>query len=68
VRIKTEVRGALIGDKDIWSTNIDIATVQCDVVLLGIVGKDKEIADAVAHAKAVDGVQRVKSFLRAVRR
>jgi hypothetical protein len=32
------------------------------------VGKDKEIADAVAHAKAVDGVQRVKSFLRAVRR
>ena len=54
----------LIGDKNIWSTNITIRTVQCRVVLLGIVGSKIQINRAINHAKSVQNVRSVKSFLR----
>lgn len=61
--IYTSVKGKLINDKDIWSTNIDIETIQCHVVLLGIVGSKQEKAKAISHAKSVPGVRAVKSYL-----
>ena len=64
VDIYRQLKQALVGDKDIWSTNIEIEIVQCNVVLLGIVGSAKEKAAAEAHAKAIKGVRRVKSYLR----
>jgi hyperosmotically inducible protein len=60
----TKIELALIKDVDIWSTNVDVKTVQCNVVLLGIVGSVKEINKSVAHAESIEGVRRVKSFLR----
>ena len=63
VDIYRKLKQALVGDDNIWSTNIEIEIVQCNVVLLGIVGSAKEKAAAEAHAKAVEGVRRVKSFL-----
>jgi len=60
---KALVKKALIEDKAIWSTNVNVEVVQCRVVLLGIVGSSAEIAKAVAHAKAVPGVREVKSYL-----
>lgn len=62
--IYTSVKSKLVGDGDIWSTNVDIETIQCHVVLLGIVGSKKEITKAIAHAKSVDGVRKVKSYLK----
>lgn len=65
--ITSTVKANLIGDKDIWSTNVDVKTVQCNVVLLGVVGSKKEIDKTIAHAKGVKGVRGIKSFLRSVR-
>jgi hyperosmotically inducible protein len=65
--ITSEVKSKLIGDKEIWSTNVDVKTVQCNVVLLGVVGSKKEIDKAIAHTKSVKGVRGIKSFLRSVR-
>ena len=64
LEINAKIKAELIGDKDIWSTNIDVKAVQCNVVLLGIVGSEKEVAKAVAHAKSVTGVRGVTSYLK----
>jgi hyperosmotically inducible protein len=59
-----KVKAKLVGDKNIWSTNIDVKTMQCTVVLWGLVGSNTEVKKAIAHAKSVKGVKRVKSFLK----
>ena len=61
-RVKVE----LIKDKDIWSTNIEVKGVQCNIVLLGLVGSKQEIDEAIVHAKSVEGVRSVKSYLKVV--
>lgn len=63
--ITAKVKAKLIGDKGIWSTNIDVKTMQCMVVLWGLVGSQEEISKAIAHAKSVEGVKSVKSILKA---
>ena len=54
----------LIGDGDISSTQIEVKALQCNIILLGLVGSSNEINKAIAHAKAVEGVRSVKSYLR----
>lgn len=61
------VRATLIRDEDIRSTNIDIKALQCHIVLLGVVASSKEIDRAITHARGVEGVIRVQSFLEATR-
>jgi hyperosmotically inducible protein len=63
LEIAGKVKAKLVGDKDIWSTNIDIKSIQCQVVLYGLVGSKKEINKVIEHAKSVEGVRGVKSFL-----
>jgi hyperosmotically inducible protein len=58
------VDAKLIADDRIWSTNVDVKAVQCNVVLLGIVGTQQEISRSVAHARSVPGVRSVRSYLR----
>ncbi|MDH3393601.1 MAG: BON domain-containing protein [Desulfobulbaceae bacterium] len=65
--LATKVKTALIKDKEIWATNINVEAVQCHVVLLGIVGTQAEISKAIAHAKGVENVRGVKSYLRLAR-
>ena len=67
LEITAKVNAALIGDGDIWSTNVEVQTVQCNVVLLGLVGSEKEIEKSIVHAKGVEGVRSVKSFLVSVK-
>lgn len=62
-----KVKSALIGDGDVHATNVNTKVVQCNVVLLGIVGSQAEISRAIAHAKDVEGVRSVQSFLTTVR-
>jgi hyperosmotically inducible protein len=67
LELTAKVTGKLIGDADIWSTNVDVKTMQCTVVLWGLVGSKTEIDKAVGHAKSVEGVKAVKSFLKSVK-
>jgi len=64
VAMASKVKTALIKDKDIWATNINVEAVQCHIVLLGIVGSRAQVGKAVAHAKAVEGVRGVTSYLK----
>ena len=63
VTVTAKVKATLIGDKDLKSTQIDVKTVKGHVVLLGIVSTQGEIQRAIAHAKQVEGVQKIKSFV-----
>jgi len=65
LEITARVKAKLIGDKDIWSTNVDVKTVQCNVVLVGLVGSPAEIKKSIAHANEVENVRKVRSFLKA---
>lgn len=64
LEIQARVDSKLIGDTSIWSTNVDVKTVQCNVVLLGIVGSQAEVTKSIAHARSVPGVRSVRSYLR----
>ncbi len=64
LELTIKVKAKLIGDKDIWSTNIDVKTIQCITILWGLVGTKTEINKAISHAKSVKGVAKVKSFLK----
>lgn len=61
--IHTRLKHALVSDKNIWSTNINIETIQCNVLLLGIVGSEQERDAVIAHAKQIVGVRSVKSYI-----
>lgn len=65
--IAGKIKAKLIGDKDIWSTNIDVKSVQCHVVLYGLVASKNKINKAIDHAKSVEGVLSVTSFLTSAR-
>lgn len=65
--LATKVKTALIKDDDIWATNINVEAVQCHIVLLGIVGTQAEINKAIAHARGVQNVRGVQSYLRVAR-
>jgi len=64
LKLFTKVKTELIGDKDISSTQIEVKALQCNIILLGLVGSADEIKKAISHAKAVEGVRSVKSFLK----
>ena len=63
IKLALEVKTKLVADKDVWSTNIDVKSVQCNVVLYGLVASENKIKKAIAHAKSVEDVRSVKSFL-----
>lgn len=62
--LTAKVKGELIKDKAISSTNIEVKAIQCRVVLLGIVGTKEQIQKAIAHAEGAEGVKGVVSFLK----
>ena len=64
LEITAKVKAALIGDKSIWSTNVRVSTMKCQVVLWGTVGTSEEVSKSIKHAKSVEGVKSVKSFLK----
>jgi len=64
LKITAKVKAKLVRDKNIWSTNIDIKTMQCIVVLWGLVGSQEEIQKSIVYAKSIEGVKSVKSLLR----
>ncbi len=63
VAIYAELNKLLIEDPEIWSTNVDTKIIQCNIVLMGVVGSPAEAKRAIAHALSIDA-RSVKSFLR----
>ena len=64
LKLLAKVKKDLIGDGEISSTQIEVKALQCNIILLGLVSSADEINKATAHAKAVEGVRNVKSFLK----
>ncbi|MBG0788903.1 MAG: BON domain-containing protein [Desulfovibrionaceae bacterium] len=64
LEIYGRIKKDLVADGDIWSTNVQIKTVQCNVVLLGIVGSMNEREKIIDYAKKTKGVRSVKSYLK----
>lgn len=64
LKLMAKVRKNLISDGDISSTQIEVKALQCNIILLGLVASADEMSKATAHAKAVEGVRSVKSFLK----
>ena len=61
--ITTKIKAKLIGDMEIKSTQIEVKTIMGHVVLLGIVGSEKERQRAIDYARMVRYVKKVKSFI-----
>jgi len=62
-----KIKALLVEDTTIWSTQVDIKTVQCNVVMLGLV-KSKRDADAIMrHVNSVEGVRTTQNLMRIVR-
>ncbi len=62
--IRGKLEKELVMDDRIWSTNVDVAVVRCNVILMGIVGSQREIDLSIGYAKKIEGVRRVRSYLR----
>jgi len=62
--LEVKVKGYLIADEHIRATNVKVESLQCNIVLLGIVETRREASQAVACAKNVEGVRSVTSYLR----
>ncbi len=57
-------RAAWWQDRDIWSTQVDIKVVQCNVVLLGLVARQRDADAIVGYANAEEGVRTVQNLIR----
>lgn len=66
--MRAKINYELYGSSGVTATNVEMAIVQCDVVLMGVVANQAEIDKAVSLVKGVDGVQNVKSYLRVLRK
>lgn len=62
--IMGKIKARFIGDKELWSRNIDVKSIQCNVVLYGVVASENRINKAIEHSKSVKGVRTVTSFLK----
>ena len=67
-KISTKLRTKLIFDKKIYSTNIHIKTIQCRVILWGVVQNHYSKKQSIKLAKEIKGVKRVKSFIKVKRK
>ena len=61
------IKERLVEDTVVWSTQVDVKVVQCNVVILGLVKSQRDADRIVAHANAVDGVYTVQNFIRIIK-
>ncbi len=62
LKLSTKVTLTLIFDKVISSTQIEGKTLQCRIILLGLVSSAGDINKAIAHVKSVEGVPSERLF------
>lgn len=61
--ISTKLKAALLGDGDIRSANYSVTTVEGVVYLMGTARSQRELDDAISHARNTAGVKRVVSLV-----
>jgi hyperosmotically inducible periplasmic protein len=61
------IKAALVEDTTIWSTQVDVKTVQCNAVILGLVASQRDADKIVRHVNEAEGVRSVQNLLRIVR-
>ncbi|WP_417520136.1 BON domain-containing protein [Minwuia sp.] len=64
VRISNELRAKMVGDADILGINYSIETVSQVVYLIGIAQSQEELDRVIDHARSIDGVKKVESYVR----
>jgi hyperosmotically inducible protein len=68
IALYAKIKATLVEDRDIWSTQVDVKTVQCNAVILGLVGSQREADAVVRHVNDTSGVRTVQNLLRVVKR
>lgn len=63
IEIAYETQARLAADKKIFATNVTVKAIQCQIVLLGVLGSKESILATIDHAKKVSGAKKVQSFL-----
>lgn len=61
-----KIKAELVQDTSIWSTQVDIKVVQCNVVMLGLVNSQRDVSAILAHVNSVEGVRTVQNYIRAL--
>lgn len=62
-----KIKSRLVEDGDIWSTQVDVKTVQCNAVVLGLVASQHDADAIIRHINKVDGVRTVQNYVRIVK-
>lgn len=62
-----KIKARLVEDTEVWSTQVDVKVVQCNVVILGLVKSQRDADRIVAHAQAVGGVYTVQNYIRIIK-
>ena len=61
--IKEKLKVKIVGDGDLKSSQVDFTVLAGQVVLTGLVDRQAKVDAVVRHARAIEGVTAVKSFI-----
>jgi osmotically-inducible protein OsmY len=61
--IKEKIHFKMVGDSDLMAAQVDMAVIDGDVALVGVVSSLAKVEKIIAIARATDGVKAVKSFI-----
>lgn len=61
------IKARLVEDASIWSTQVDVKTVQCNAIILGLVASQRDADKIVRHVSDTEGVRSVLNLMRIVR-
>ena len=61
--LAVKVKAAMVGDMSMTTAGTDVAVVAGNVVLVGVVNDKAKEDKIIAHARSVEGVKSVKSFI-----
>lgn len=61
--IGAKIKARIIGDGDLKASQVDMAVIASHVVLTGVVDSQVKVDAILRHARAVEGVTAVKSFM-----
>lgn len=67
VALYAKIKATLVEDTTIWSTQVDVKTVQCNAVILGLVANQRDADAIVRHVNNVSGVRTVQNLVRIVK-
>jgi hyperosmotically inducible periplasmic protein len=67
IALYAKIKATLVEDSNIWSTQVDVKTVQCNAVILGLVASQRDSDAIVRHVNEVGGVRTVQNLVRIIK-